>query len=671
MIGLNKINFPHLRKATEFLKDKFLDYSDNSISLPGELKFFIFSSSFFDSDYYLVFPYLFKKAFGENDHIARKICFSGFLYFRYLLCLDDLTDKDSDSTKGANEAIIHIKSHVFHEEALKILGHHFGRNPLFWDLWNKRNAEFLSGILMDKEYDPNMKLEAYKKLAIYKCSFSKVAADAYYARRPITAPLHAALITSIEYFSIARCIQDDLEDFKKDAVYKKNNLGHILLNQWFIQNDKKFADYPPETLEKYLFISEVADDMLSLSKDYYQRSIDVLNDYSDDLTAYIRVIETLRNGINFLKVNINAYRISTYLTKMPGQKQLKEYGLEDAIRSSENYIRSMQNANGSWYEISNMQGLSNVWSTGFIASFLDPQSDCLQRASDFLLANRQNGLWGYNTDWVYDFDSTTCALFTLSRNNYPVGEDLPNWFKGQTDEGGFRTYIDNDHVLRGNLGLENKKDVKGWTNSHLCVSALAYFFLKQLPEQDPFSGGIDLLRSYILKNRNAKGVWQPYWWTSYLYPTCYIIQGLLLEKEDFSAEIDKALSAIVHQQNKDGSFSCDVLKQPSVFYTALVLSTLCSSPVYYRLYEKNVTAMKDWLLKRQYENGSFAGSDFLVIPNPNTTRWSASRNTFTINHSGGGNTITGEIASLFSTTASLNALTKYKGVAHNTNYHEN
>ena len=45
---------------------------------------------------------------------------------------------------------------------------------------------------------------------------------------------------------------------------------------------------------------------------------------------------------------------------------------------------------------------------------MDEKDECTQKASSFLQNNKQNNLWGYNTDWSYDFDSTTFALNTLN-----------------------------------------------------------------------------------------------------------------------------------------------------------------------------------------------------------------------------------------------------------------
>ncbi|PJJ53146.1 squalene cyclase [Hymenobacter chitinivorans DSM 11115] len=661
MIDISKVRFSHLEKTTENLRQSFLTYLDDNVSLPGGLKHLAFPNSFFDSEYYLTFPYLFRKAFGErNSWFVHQVCVSGFFYFKYLLCLDAMHDKDDISGKASAERESHLllQSHIYHEESLKILSKHFGKKDAFWVLWNQRNYEFLASILLDKEYNVQMSFDTYTRLAINKCAFSKVGADAYYAKNSTQTELHRALTQSLDYFSIARCIQDDLEDFKKDLQYQKNNLGHIFLQAWLKSNGKKLKDYAPEVLERYLFTSETAERMMTLSKSYYQRAIDEVEPYRAELTDYIKIIDLVRNKINFYKVNVQAYRVNKLLDKIISTKFGIQTSIQEAITRSKKYIERLQGTDGSWFEVTNMQGLSNVWATGFVASYLEKDNPNLVKATEFLLANQQDHLWGYNTDWVFDFDSTTCVLFALHNADQPVQPYLVPWFEGQTSTGGFRTYSDTAFNLVSQLGLK-KTQLNGWTSAHICVSALAYYFLNHLEDRSGFEPQRAALKAYILENKSAKGVWQPYWWTSYLYPTCFVVQAMLRDEDDFAAEITQALDYIIRKQNKDGSFSCEILKQKSVFYTALVLDTISASPALFATYQAPATRMKDWLLANQYEDGGFTGSNFLVIPNPTTLNWYQSKKRLKINKAGGGNSITGEIANLFSTAVSLRALQRY------------
>ena len=671
MIDISKIRLSHLEKSINTLKQSFLDYIDDKVVLPGALKHVAFSNTFFDSEFYLAFPYAFKDIFNEcNKGFAQKISISGFFYFKYLLCLDTLHDKDDASTteQEGRESILLLQSHIYHEESLKILATLFGKSSMFWDMWNQRNHEFLSSILLDKVYNINMDAEIYFKLSMGKCSFSKVAVDAYYARSSKSDKIHENLTKSIDYFSVARCIQDDLEDFKKDIIHKKNNLGHILINKWLISKNKVLEDYSPETLERYLFTSETAEEMMLLSKSFYQKAIDQVEEYRHCLSDYIKTLELLRNRITYMKVSVHSYRINKIIKGITSTQLVVPLALSKAIELSNSYISRLQNQDGSWFEITNMQGLSNVWSTGYIASFLQEQDHSFSRANNFLLTHQQDHLWGYNTDWTFDYDSTTNVLLALNKASICVEPHMRRWFSGQTEAGGFGTYSPNENTLASRMGLKDNQ-VTGWTSTHVCVSALAYYFLNQVPGVSNYQPQLNRLKSYLLQNRSANGTWKPYWWTSFLYPTCYVLQAMMLDQDDFGDQIRQSLLYIVSKQNKDGSFSCEVLKQKSVYYTALVLDTICASPDVFVDFEVSAIRMKNWILANQHEDGAFTGSNFLVIPNPTTMSWYPFKRRLQINNAGGGNSITGEVANLFSTAVALRALRRYRHLSRHE--HEN
>jgi squalene-hopene/tetraprenyl-beta-curcumene cyclase len=654
VLHLSKTEFAHIKKKGGELKEKFHAYLDDHVELPGGLSMHFFPASFFEADYYLVFPSLFKKVFRHKENrFTDDLCIAGYFYFKYLLCIDALVDNDSDEDKG----VILLKSHVYHEEGMKILGRHFGKNELFWQLWQKRSGDFLSSILLDKVYNPEMSFDVYRALAANKCSFSKVAIDAYYSKSNNEEGLFNALNESFDHFSVARCLQDDLEDFRKDLKHKKNNWGHVLLHRWLKSKGKSMKDYEPEILEKYLFTSEKAEELLTLSRTYYQKAIDAVKPYENELSDYLAIIEKLKNVINFYKVNVQAYRVNKLMDTVCSTTPARKSTIANAVSSAKAFLRGIQNRDGSWFEVSNMQGLSNVWATGFISMYLDSHDEGKQNASNFLLANKQGSLWGYNNDWTFDYDSTTCVLTSLRRSDVDVNTYLSDWFRGQLADGSFRTYDVNHELLR-NLGLK-REQLKGWTQGHLCVSALAYHFLSDVPMNDELQGRYDLLRNFILRSRNRDGVWRPYWWTSYLYPTCLILQTLANDDAGDDTIIKKAVSKIIAGRNTDGSYSCELTGEKSAFYTAMVLDTFSSSEKLMRYATPHMSKTSEWLLDNQREDGHFAGTNFLVIPNPTVKKWNPSNHGFKVNKAGAGNSITGEIAGLFSTAVASRALERY------------
>jgi len=154
-------------------------------------------------------------------------------------------------------------------------------------------------------------------------------------------------------------------------------------------------------------------------------------------------------------------------------------------------LNNMQNEDGSWTEICNMQGFSNVWATGFIGLFLNKESNTLKKANKFLIQNKQDNLWGYNTDWTYDYDSTTCVLGALNFGNYNIKQYMDKWWEGQGENGAFTTYTPTNKII-SMLNL-NKKEIKGWTQGHTCVSAMSYYFLANSEVSTSYKNHFELI----------------------------------------------------------------------------------------------------------------------------------------------------------------------------------
>jgi hypothetical protein len=334
--------------------------------------------------------------------------------------------------------------------------------------------------------------------------------------------------------------------------------------------------------------------------------------------------------------------------------------VEESMAKAAAYIDNMQHTEGCWFDISNRQGLSNIWSTAFIAMNLDSQHSSFRRAARFLSKNKQNGLWGYNKDWVPDFDSATCSLSVLNKAHYKVDHYLQQWWQGQKQQGGFSTYGSFNRNLVSYLGIENSSLENDWTNEHVCVSALAYYFLSGSGARGKYEREFSSLKKFLVNNKNSDGVWQPYWWTSVIYPTTFIIKGMIYENSASDKKIiHTALEHLLSRQLPQGGFACDILKSESVFYTALVLDAVCQDAEIFLKYKHQAEKMKEWILARQYQDGAFENSNFLVIPNYSSDSKQGYQS-LRVNKAGGGGSITGEVAGLFSTAVAYRALRSYQ-----------
>lgn len=662
-----KINsFPNygLDKVTRQLMEKGQQYVDQ-LQLHPAIKSKVFPNSFLDSPYYLIYPFLFNKAFEiRKGPFVEQLSLSGYLYFKYLLVVDALIDQDSTSTHENNTSneVLLLRSHVYHDEAHKILARLFGGNQKFWSLWQTRNQEFMNMIAFDKVYNPDMSQQAYEQLAAGKCAFSKVVVDSFHCKKENKA-MHQALTKAFDSFSVALCLQDDYEDFKKDLFHKKNNFSHVLLKRWLTEEKQQdFFNMPPYLLYKELHASGTAEQLMSLAMSYHDMALEAMAPYRDKLELFTKFIESYRNKCNLIKVNMRSYRVTQFVYQIDQKKEKRAFDLEEALVASKQYIEQRQTPEGAWHEVSNKQGLSDLWSTGFISMLLPESSQAVNRAGDYLLNHKSGDLWGYNVDWTGDYDSTTTALLTLHRCEKDITPHLESWFNGQSETGGFGTYSPkNDEIIQF-LGFKNIKDIRGWTKSHICVSALAYYFLSQLEPTPAVSTHLDSLRDYLLSKRNKSGIWKPYWWTSDIYPTYFALSGMLSDGQAHDVRFQETMDSLMRQQAEDGSFACDMLQEKSVFYSSMVLDLLCQKPEIYDQYREGVNLTKSWILSNQHEDGSFTKSNFLAIPSTISPSRDA-MGSYEYNIKGGTQTITGEVEGLFSSAMALKALTKYKSIA--------
>jgi hypothetical protein len=645
-----------ISKEIEKITKSLSSYIDKS-SLPAEIKPLLFPNSFYSDNDQLLYPLLFKKLFkisGKNDFLHR-LSIAGYLYFMHLLYVDKLIDKD-DENDELPDSVMLLRESVYHEESLKILFSLFRSNHVFWEYWDVRSKEFLQSILMDSKLNIDADLKWYKQLCISKCAFLKTPVDAFYSikRDDLNKVVYNSLIAALDDYSVARCMQDDFEDFKKDLIHKKNNWGIIKLNKWFSENKIEIDQNDINLFEKYFYSSGIAEELLIESMNYYNKSIVTFKKYELDLLT-LRT-ESFRNKCNLMIVNIDAYREITFSKLNSTTKTTNNNNIDSSIVLALEYIQSQQKPSGYWAEISNKQGVSNIWATAFISMYL-PDVECRQKALNFLKKNKQENFWGYNSYWVYDFDTTNCVMTTLNLTQDKIFEEFLN--KAQQKDGGIATYNANSELAEL-LGIDNFKYIKGWLQSHVCVSALTFYMMCKHKAYEKHNEKFQSLLNYILKNKTKENLWETYWWSSPIYSTVLIQKSLMLyDFESYKSVISDSLKNLFKNQNKNGSFSCDILKKESVFYSAMILDCVSSNTIIFENFKKEANRIKDWLLGQQFINGSFISPYFLLIPDGSVIDAKKIKN-WEANLAGGHNVITGEFNNLFSTAVAFNALVNYK-----------
>lgn len=338
--------------------------------------------------------------------------------------------------------------------------------------------------------------------------------------------------------------------------------------------------------------------------------------------------------------------------------------VDTAIDRALGFIISMQDSDGLWRDFDTLAGSSSDWVSGFVLMALSispcPGEVSARAISSLISRQRQNGGWSYSRVVPTDCDSTSWVLLAISpslhRGASPIQKGMRYLWKHQNGiSGGFATYCPWDRVHEF-IGVTSLDAMGGWFSPHICVTGIAIQSL--LAMSIPASNeGIQKALTYIEAGRNAKGLWDSYWWKGYAYGTYQALRTLSICKA-MTAEIAKqAADSLLSDQKDDGGWNDWSGIESEVFGTAFVLSSL--------LQLQNARALPSiergvrWLVGRQKDDGSFPAAPMLKIPPPMVKDPTAVRR-WRRDGMGTGVVIEDK-RRIFTTSAALQALSIFKG----------
>ena len=505
--------------------------------------------------------------------------------------------------------------------------------------------EFIKAFKIERDSKAIESLSEFEELADFKATFGKIALDSLQILAESKGnEAYSGLLESHKYFYVAFQILDDISDFEEDFINSQFNISR----HYLLQLNPKSSQESLVKQKKMIYVEGITDQLYTKCLDYLKKAFDAVDKYELPLWKY--EIQSLYNTVISHRLNVQGYIYYTDVLNNRATTFLKADHIKKSVQSAENYVISKMDSEGYWYEFLNDSGLSDVWSTAFIWTFIyDYKGVHDKKIKDFLLSKRyfQKYLWSYNGSWIPDADSTSFVLVALFKMGFNFEEaDLQYWYQYQNHDGGFSTYNNTDQLTAA-LNIKESIDVTGWTSSHFCVSAFAYYAMCLFGIKN---NSYKKLRIYITK-RLLNDSFQTYWWTKEYYSLSYLIEAFCLENDAIFLDICK--SKLKNMIDNDDSFF------ENEFYMGLCLNSIGNNglfPEFKEIRDKIVLGLKE----KQLIDGSWKSNRAMRIPAPFVKKPSSDKILWQVNTKGT-NIVLEDFNRLFTTSVCRLALKKHEG----------
>lgn len=412
------------------------------------------------------------------------------------------------------------------------------------------------------------------------------------------------MLRSHDHFSVAYQLNDDILDFIDDYENEQFN--------WCIHNFDQniFDEYTIEDCKKIFYLEGYATKIFSQGIGELDKSLILLKESDSSHSLWEQHL--LKMKIKFQKSiqEIEDYIFHLEVDIEKSDVLIKDNSIEKSLYLGISYIKKSI-VNNQWYDYYNQGGISNVWATSFILSkivtipnfkkIFGSEIDLISQ--QLLKLKSNNNMWGYNTSWIDDADTTNFALISLYCSDYLGDFDHTNWlsyFKSHF----FSTYNNEKYLLKS-LDDERITNVAGWCANHLCVSAVSLYYLAVSKKYSEIRD--KLLNNFLLQDLHKITA---YWWSDGLYTLYYLF--LSYKELGLLSEVEK-IQNYVSRRIKEDFFEDSYGK--NLFFSALSLEILIDNPKYIN----KANQLVSFLVKNQFDDGSWLESNSLCIPHPNDT----------------------------------------------------
>lgn len=324
--------------------------------------------------------------------------------------------------------------------------------------------------------------------------------------------------------------------------------------------------------------------------------------------------------------------------------------LEGAMARAVDHLVSVRNQGGWWHDFAIRAGApradgtangarSDEWVTAYIATALaraygahptavpGQARAAAAQALELLLARRPDGAgWGYSILVPPDADSTTWVLHlatALGLADHPRFTSARDFVAGHvTAAGAVATY--GTEAVPGLSEYEHvHSGFAGWRDGHGCVTAAAASLDFEARPQ---------LLTYLVRAQGTDGGWAGYWWDDDEYTTALACEALAADArhagggggtgsgdESRRPALVKAARWAARRLAGDGAVHTDDDPEGSAFATALALRAVATAPSLDGTALASARRALKWLTGTQRDDGSWAGSARLRIPDHDAT----------------------------------------------------
>lgn len=296
----------------------------------------------------------------------------------------------------------------------------------------------------------------------------------------------------------------------------------------------------------------------------------------------------------------------------------RKTALDEAIRAARGFLLGAQDERGAWKDFLLPAGHSDVWVTAFVGEVLartrEPEA---HRAADaaWRFLEREavaEGGWSYNTRVPGDGDSTLWGLRlaeVLGRAESDRARAALRFLEQHLrEDGGLTTYASAQPV-RDYIGLPPVFPFRGWTQSHVCVTAAGANLSALRPR----------LQDYLLQRQAEDGHWPAYWWFEEEYATAEAVAALAGEGRT-ATECEPATAARIEKAarwalGRAGRWMAVPGARASSFALAHGLRVMArAAPSEQR--SEVLSRTVGWLCAAQTSGGAWPASARLRVPRP-------------------------------------------------------